>query len=118
MFYKEPKTFSFDVQGNIGDHLEVQGEIAANFIDSSIAIVDSSGTQISHTASPVAPAVFGHIKSTSGLPFSADVAYVGKGFYSPFSFAAPADAFYPYGANLLGAGKFIAGPKLLLMYRT
>jgi len=108
MFYKEPKTFSFDAQGNIGDHLEVQGEIAANFIDSSIAIVDSSGTQISHTASPVAPAVFGHIKSTSGLPFSADVAYVGKGFYSPFSFAAPADAFYPYGANLLGAGKFIS----------
>lgn len=108
MFYKEPKTFSFDVQGNIGDHLEVQGEIAANFIDSSIAIVDSSGTQISHTTSPVAPAVFGHIKSTSGIPFSADVAYVGKGFYSPFSFAAPIDAFYPYGANLLGAGKFIA----------
>ncbi|MGB7569422.1 MAG: hypothetical protein WBM07_16285 [Chitinivibrionales bacterium] len=107
MFYKEPKTLSFDVQGTIGNHLEIQGDIAANIIDSSIAVVDSSGTHYSNTTSPIAPALFGHVKSTSGVPLSADIAFVGKGFYSPFSFAAPVDAFYPFGANLLGAGKFI-----------
>ena len=108
MFYKEPKTFSFDVQGAIGNNLEIQGEIAGNIIDSAIAVVDSFGQHTSHVASPLAPALYGHVKSTAGVPFSADVAYVGKGFYSPFSFAVPTDAFYPFGANLLGAGKFIA----------
>ena len=108
MFYKEPKTFSFDVQGEINSHLEIQGEIAVNYTDSSIAMVDSLGTKESHVASPVAPALFGHVKSTYGVPLSADVAYVGKGFNSPFSFAVPVDAFYPFGANLLGAGKFIS----------
>ena len=108
MFYKEPKTFSFDVQGMIGNNFEIQGEAAANLIDSTITTIDSSGSHKSTAESPIAPALFGHVKSTTGVPLSADVAYIGKGFYSPFSFAVPTDAFYPFGANLLGAGKFIS----------
>jgi hypothetical protein len=108
MFYKEPKTLSFDVQGTIGDRMEIQGELAANVVDSTIEIIDSTGTKQSHSESPIAPAFFGHIKSTVGVPLKADIAYVGRGFYSPFSFAMPVNAFFPFGSNLLGTGKFLA----------
>jgi hypothetical protein len=53
------------------------------------------------------PALFARIKSRYGVPVQADLAYIPKGFYSPFSFATPVDGFFPVGANLVGAGKFI-----------
>ena len=42
------------------------------------------------------------------LPMELDLAYIHPGFYSPFSFAAPIDAFYAFGSNMMGAGKFVA----------
>ncbi|MEO6096990.1 MAG: hypothetical protein ABIW76_15460, partial [Fibrobacteria bacterium] len=45
--------------------------------------------------------------SRYGIPVQTDLAYIPQGFYSPFSFAAPQDAFFPVGSNMVGAGKFI-----------
>jgi hypothetical protein len=41
------------------------------------------------------------------LPAELDLAYIPPGFYSPFSFVTPVDAFYAFGSNMVGAGKFI-----------
>jgi hypothetical protein len=54
------------------------------------------------------PAVYTKIGYTGFLPVEVDLAYIHPGFYSPFSFATPIDAFYAFGSNMVGAGKFIA----------
>jgi hypothetical protein len=55
------------------------------------------------------PAFYTKLGYNNGfLPVEADIAYISKGFYSPFSFAVPQDAFFAYGSNMVGAGKFIA----------
>ncbi|MCL2182779.1 MAG: hypothetical protein FWB85_04840 [Chitinispirillia bacterium] len=45
---------------------------------------------------------------TGVLPAELDLAWISPDFYSPFSFATPVDAFYAFGSNMVGAGKFIA----------
>ncbi|HEX7510052.1 MAG TPA: hypothetical protein VF335_02025 [Chitinivibrionales bacterium] len=122
-FYKEPKIFSCDVKGNINSHLEIHSDIAVSRVDTtfvswakwakdSISNVTSarewSDTTPWMALSHFSPAWYGHVKSTYGIPATLDLAFISKGFYSPLSFAAPADAFFPFGSNLVGAGKFLA----------
>jgi hypothetical protein len=120
-FYKQPKVFSTDLKGALNDNLEFHVDLAVGMMDTVWMryTVDSSGrdslgrkkffgveTRDNVAADPV-PALFARVKSRYVLPVQADIAYIPKGFYSPFSFATPVDAFFPVGANLVGAGKFI-----------
>jgi hypothetical protein len=120
-FYKEPQVYSVDLKGAINEKLDVHFDAALGIMDTVWVryAVDSSGTDsMGHksfkgtasrdkkAADPI-PALYARIRSLYGLPVQADIAYIPKGFYSPFSFAAPVDGFFPVGANLVGAGKFI-----------
>jgi hypothetical protein len=109
-FYKEPKIASIDVRGMVTNQLELQGDLAASIVDTTHVQFDSAGPGEHFTSSstPPSPAVYAHLKSTYIIPASLDMAVISREFYSPFSFAAPVDAFFPYGANLIGAGKFLA----------
>ncbi len=121
-FYKQPQVWSADLKGPVTEKLDIHLEAALGLMDTVWMryTVDSSGTDSlgrksyaglakkdSKTADPV-PALFAHIGSRYGVPVQADLAWIPKGFYSPFSFAAPVDGFFPVGANMVGAGKFIA----------
>ncbi|MDB5106203.1 MAG: hypothetical protein JWP91_3892 [Fibrobacteres bacterium] len=120
-FYKQPKVWSMDLKGAVNENLDVHFDLALGLLDTVWMrySVDSAGTDSlghksyngiasSRTASadPV-PAAFARIRSRYGIPVQADIAYIPKGFYSPFSFATPVDAFFPVGSNMVGAGKFI-----------
>ncbi|MEO7425996.1 MAG: hypothetical protein ABI036_12475 [Fibrobacteria bacterium] len=121
-FYKEPKVLSLDLRGAINDKLEVHFDAAVSVMDTVWMRygVDSTSTDRAAPKSftgranretaraDPAPALFARFRSKYGLPVQADIAYIAKGFYSPFSFATPVDAFFPYGSNMVGAGKFIA----------
>ena len=107
-FYKQPQVVSVDVKGPVNSHLDIQADLALSVVDSTLIRYDSVASHEWKSASPLAPAFYGHLKSTYALPANLDVACITKDFYSPMSFAAPTDAFFPFGANLLGAGKFLA----------
>jgi len=121
VFYKEPKTFSVDVRGPIGEKFAIHADVALSVIDTTW-LIDPVGTNTNasranmpglytergNSSSDPVPAFFTKLNYNGFLPIEADIAYIGKGFYSPFSFAAPMDAFFAYGANMIGAGKFIA----------
>jgi len=121
-FYKDPLVGSIDLRGPVNEKLDLHLEVAVSYLDTvkSIFALDSthdatSGrtslvtkeTRWEKHADPV-PAFYGKVVSNYGVPVKVDLAYIPKGFYSPFSFAAPVDGFYPVGSNLVGAGKFIA----------
>ncbi len=110
VFYKEPKIASIDLKGRINDHLEMQADIAMSMVDTTFIRYDSLNAFEWTPAekNQISPAFYGHLKSNYGVPATIDIAYISSGFYSPLSFAAASDAFYPFGSNLLGAGKFIA----------
>jgi hypothetical protein len=120
-FYKQPLTASFDLRGPATDKFTIHGNIALNYVDTVLLTktitTNAPGSQKTmdtvvnekHKGTPINPAGYLRFESTYFLPVNADIAYIGKGFYSPKSFAAPVDAFFPFGANLLGPGKFIGG---------
>jgi len=56
----------------------------------------------------IRPAFYTKLSYNGFLPTELDLAYIAPNFYSPFSFATPIDAFYAFGSNMVGAGKFIA----------
>jgi len=121
-FYKQPKVFSTDIRGAINENLEIHADLAVSLLDTiwrdfgvdSTSFEDAQSrrrvialdVERVRSADPV-PALYTRIRSKYGVPVQADLAYIPKGFYSPFSFAAPQDAFFPVGANMVGAGKFI-----------
>jgi hypothetical protein len=108
-FYKEPLVGSIDLKGQINDHLEIHSDLALSVVDSTyIHYETTKNISEFHSSSPLAPAFYGHIKSNYVIPADLDIACISKYFYSPMSFAAPIDAFYPFGTNLIGAGKFLA----------
>lgn len=112
-FYKEPWVASVDLRGPITDKLSIHADFALSQIDTSWFKVqkDSAGplyVSKSSKWSDIRPAFYTHIANDYLIPLEMDLAIIGKGFYSPLSFAAPVDGFYPFGANLLGPGKFIA----------
>jgi hypothetical protein len=130
VFYKEPKVFSFDIKGPVNEQFSIHTDVALSMIDttwwvdprpteglSPAAITNRFNvrrgdpglyTEKGSSSSDFVPAVYTKLGYHGFLPAELDLAYIGKGFYSPFSFASPMDAFFAYGTNLMGAGKFIA----------
>jgi hypothetical protein len=126
MFYKEPRVASLDMKGKINDNWSFHADLGGSIVDSNwvafyratdLSTLDSTGAPIprayqgrkdSVTKSDFGPAFFVTVKHEGSIPFRVDGAYISRDFYSPLSFAAPMDAFYPFGSNLVGAGKFIA----------
>jgi len=112
-FYKEPVTVSVDLRGPIADKkYEIHSDVAITRIDTTYMTWDSSDGSArykrSFGSSPIAPAFYTKFAANVALPFQVDVAAISKGFYSPMSFVAPNDAFYAFGSNLVGSGKFLA----------
>ncbi len=126
-FLKEPRIVSFDIKGALNEKISIHTDFALGWIDTTWLISDSTNVaqkpRFPYTSpktrpmgikskevkrSGIKPAFYSNMKWNGKVPISADVAYISKGFYSPFSFATPVDAFYAFGSNLLGAGKFIA----------
>jgi hypothetical protein len=114
-FYKEPYTLSTDLRGDVNDKLRLHLDLGFSRVDTTFFSYDTimAGDTIARLRqsrpSPFAPAFYSRINSEYGLPIQLDLAYFSPDFYSPFSFALPMDCFYPFGANLLGPGKFAAG---------
>ena len=117
-YVKEPFIGSLDLRGPINDKLSIHTDLAFSRIDTNWIVADVIGVDslnrdiIGRTQktnwSPWSAAFYTRLESKYGLPVKADFAVIGDDFYSPLSFAAPIDAFYPFGSNLLGPGKFIA----------
>jgi hypothetical protein len=127
LFVKEPKTLSVDIKGPIGDKFSIHADVAFNMVDT-VWYVDTVNRETrggveryylrtnnpdfynvkSISSSDLVFAGYTKLGYNGVLPIEADLAYIGKGFYSPFSFVTPIDAFYAYGSNMVGAGKFIA----------
>ncbi|MBD3346575.1 MAG: hypothetical protein GF401_16085 [Chitinivibrionales bacterium] len=118
-FFKEPSVFSADLRGKLLEKLGFHLDIASSVIDTSFFSYDSTGfdtetqknivTRTDENRKSVPRiAFYSQIKSDYGIPIQADIAVVPKGFYSPLSFAPPMDAFFPFGSNLVGPGKFVA----------
>ncbi|NLG16370.1 MAG: hypothetical protein GX556_03435 [Fibrobacter sp.] len=110
-FIKEPIVSSIDLRGPITDNLNIHADLAMSFNDTLWRSVDTINgkTQVDEKRNwdPFNPALYARIESKYGLPINADLAFISNDFYSPLSFAAPTDAFFPFSANLLGPGKFI-----------
>ncbi len=107
-FYKEPAILSLDIKGSIARRLEMQADIAVSSVDTTVVRYDSIQAYYGKPGPrSLSPAVFCHIKSSYAVPAAIDAAFISTGFYSPSSFVAPTDAFFPFGSNLVGAGKFI-----------
>ncbi len=110
-FIKEPIIGSVDLRGPITDKFSIHADLAMSFNDTLWRRVDSVGSEIvvneERTWGLFNPAFYTRLESRYFLPINLDLVVIGKDFYSPLSFATPVDAFYPFGANLLGPGKFI-----------
>ncbi len=108
VFYKEPKIVSFDLRGQLTDKFSAHVDIAASRIDTTWMTYDTSYVyRKSRASSELIPAGYAAVACEGFVPVEADLVYIPRGFYSPFSFAAPVDAFYAFGAHMLGAGKFM-----------
>ncbi|MBN1600906.1 MAG: hypothetical protein JW915_04810 [Chitinispirillaceae bacterium] len=117
MFYKEPVLASFELRGPINEKLSIHTDFAFGNLDTTWIYLDNIGTDTNgsaiegfkerHNRSPLSGAFYTRLESKYLLPVNMDVAIIGKNFYSPLSFSPPVDAFFPFGANLLGPGKFI-----------
>jgi len=124
IFFKEPKTASIDLRGPVGSQFSIHADLALNWTDT-MWLVDNSHPNATHEArsthpewysektysgglGDIRPAVYAKLGYNGFLPTELDLAYIAPHFYSPFSFATPIDAFYAFGSNMVGAGKFIA----------
>ncbi len=125
LFYKNNNVLSVDLKGDINPRLSLHMDVAFNLLDTTFlgegtdtitTQVDDSTTTTTFRDYPVytnntqdlTPAVYAKITSRYFVPVELDLAYISPGFYSPFSFSTPLDAFYPFGSNLVGPGKFIS----------
>ncbi len=118
-FYKEPWITSVDLRGPITDKLSIHADVALSRIDTTMFEVKKKLLKAapdsvfeyyydeSTSSSSITPAFYTHIENRYVFPLNLDLAFISKGFYSPLSFAAPVDGFFPFGANLVGPGKFI-----------
>jgi hypothetical protein len=124
-FYKAPYDLSLDFRGTLSSLFSLQAEAGVSMIDTTWVVADTisdKSTQYFYTdyentpirvksryhrySKPV-PAVYSQVKFTPSLgTATVDVAYMGKGYYSPFSFVSPMDAFWPFGSNLTLQGMF------------
>ncbi len=112
-FFKEPTIFSVDLRGLMAKGLfDLHSDIALSRVDTTYLTWSSEDSSERYStrvkSTDFIPAFYTRLTVNTKLPFQAEVAVIGKGFYSPMSFAAPNDAFYAFGANLVGSGKFLA----------
>jgi hypothetical protein len=124
IFFKEPKTISVDLRGPVSQQFSIHADVALNWTDT-MWLVDNGHPDATHEVrstqpewyndksysgglEDIRPALYAKIGYGGSLPAELDLAYIAPGFYSPFSFATPIDAFYAFGSNMVGAGKFIA----------
>lgn len=109
-FFKEPTIASLDLRGAIGEKLSLHTDIAVSLVETTWVEFDTSVDFSTRTSrGDPGAAFYGRVELDGRLPVSTDLAVIGRKFYSPFSFASPADAFYAFGSNLLGPGKFLSG---------
>lgn len=128
-FYKRTHVHSFDLRGAIGSKIEIHSDLALGFqdtlwtrlgvdslrglhlgtpqADDSITYHVPTRLQRTTSADPV-PAFFTRLRYKAPISLQADIAVIPKGFYSPFSFSAPQEAFFPFGSNMVGGGKFVS----------
>ncbi|MDO5575663.1 MAG: hypothetical protein Q4F84_01175 [Fibrobacter sp.] len=117
VFYKEPIVSSLELRGAINDKLKIHADLGFSSVDTNWAtydtVRDSDTSKLylcetkTNTHSKLKPAFYTRIESEYGVPIRADIAVISQGYYSPLSFAVPADAFYPFESNLVGPGKFL-----------
>ncbi|MBN1757376.1 MAG: hypothetical protein JW863_03605 [Chitinispirillaceae bacterium] len=130
-FYKEPQVWSLDLRGKIGgDLMEIHSDVAVGRVDTTFltwrtadtlfmqrpdgtttdTIIPNNDSKYEKrkSSSDIVPAFFTKLRVNTVLPFQIDFAAIGPGFYSPSSFVAPTDAFYAFGSNMVGSGKFLA----------
>jgi hypothetical protein len=132
VFYKEPHVISLDLRGSIGEKFSIHSDVALNWTDTTWLVdnldtlrEDGGGNRYANiyaermlhpewydvggtSRSDFRIAFYSKLNYHGFLPAELDLAYIPPGFYSPFSFATPADAFYAFGSNMVGAGKFMA----------
>jgi hypothetical protein len=128
-FYKQSQVHSLDLRGAIGSKFEIHSDLALGFQDTlwtrlgvdslrglnlgtpapddSITYHVPTRVQRTTPADPV-PAFFTKLRYKAPVSLQADIAVIPKGFYSPFSFSAAHDAFFPFGSNMVGGGKFLS----------
>jgi hypothetical protein len=118
-FYKEPKIASIDLRGKLGSHFSMHADVGLSRIDTTWVLVDTVEAnqdkipltikKTEKASSDVTPAFFTNLGFKSKvIELRTDLAYIKEGFYSPYSFAAPMDAFTAFGSNLLGSGTFVS----------
>lgn len=119
-FYKESQAFSVDLRGTIGTNFEIHADIGFSKVDTNWVYGDTINSTFGNLrplsvkkreikSTGLIPALYTKLKYNGKIGLESDIAYVSEGFYSPFSFVCPMDAFYAFGTNLLGAGTFM-GP--------
>jgi hypothetical protein len=127
VFYKQTNVFSIDARGPVSDNFSIHADLAFSMVDTNWMIDPLGANRVTTgnhydqrmsrpdwyeerdvTRSSLIPAFYTRLAYTGALPTSVDLAYIHPGFYSPFSFAVPKDAFFAFGSNMMGAGKFIA----------
>lgn len=120
-FYKQPQVHSIDLRGSLGESWEIHSDLAVGIMDTvwhryrvgvNAAPASPTGNYYAihlkeKAWSDPVPAFFTKLKYKAPVSFQADMAVIPKGFYSPFSFAAPVDAFFPFASNMVGGGKFL-----------
>jgi hypothetical protein len=118
-FYKQPKAFSIDLKGKLSEHFTLRSDIGVSRIDTTWIFGDTVRTtrekipltvqKTEYTSSDLIPALYANLEFASkNIDMAADLAYMQRGFYSPFSFVNPMDAFFAFGSNLVGEGTFSA----------
>jgi hypothetical protein len=117
-FYKEPRVLSIDLRGQLTKRLSILADVGLSRVDTIWVVSDSVFAGIGvpmtikntekHSANPV-PALFTNLRYDSKVAVETDLAVIPRGYNAPFSFVSAMDAFIPFGANLMGEGKFIEG---------
>lgn len=128
-YFLSYKAGSIDVRRNLPGGLQFHVDIALSQVDTAYFKVDDSGagdyrmyragfdsatvwntpqySVLGHKKSDITPAIYGMVSYPfSFAQFDLHGIWAPKKFYSGTSFVMPLDAFFPFEANLLGAGKF------------
>jgi hypothetical protein len=110
-FYKEPIVLSTECAVTMVEGMDLRCEAAFGRIDTSFFALnnqDFSDIGLRQTrSSGVKQAFFTGFRNTHIMPVQVEAMYSSPGFYSPFSFAKSVDGFSPFGANLVGPGKYV-----------
>jgi len=118
-FFKSPQVASIDFKGNLNKQVFIHADVGFSRIDTTWIWGDTVPTsrenipltiqRTGQTFSPLVPAVYTSVGlDLSQINITTDLVYAKKGFYAPFSFINPMDAFFAFGTNCVGEGTFSA----------